>query len=102
MPKIIKSKSADAIYGDQSSKAQKVINDKSVYFGEYNYLADNGEVYILRGDSASKKWYAYRCLAPEVQNKTNFYDMLAKCKPTGEVSKTCKTKKELTDSIEKS
>tara|TARA_S200000501_G_C20226206_1_gene483673 strand:- start:12 stop:461 length:450 start_codon:yes stop_codon:yes gene_type:complete len=100
MPKIIKTKSADAIYADQSSKAQKLIENKNTFFGSYTYLADNEEIYIVMGDSEIKEWVAYKCIAPEVKNKTNFYDMLAKCKPTGEVSKTCKTKKELTNAIE--
>ena len=71
MTKIIKSVSADALYSDQSNKAQKIVNDKNSIFGNYTYLADNEEVYII--DGSEKEWIAYRCIAPSVKNKTNFF-----------------------------
>ena len=98
MTKIIKSVSADALYSDQSNKAQKIVNDKNSIFGNYTYLADNEEVYII--DGSEKEWIAYRCIAPNVENKTNFYDMVYGCKPTGEESEVFKTKKALTMEIE--
>ena len=100
MAKIIKSKSSDAIYGDQSDKAQRLIEDKNIFWGDYTYLADNEEIYIVIGDSGIREWVAYRCTSPFTKNKTNFYDMLHDCKPTGEVSEVYKTKKELTTAIE--
>ena len=72
MTKILKSVSADALYSDQSNKAQKIVNDKNSIFGNYTYLANNEEVYII--DGSEKEWIAYRCIAPNVENKTNFYD----------------------------
>ena len=98
MTKIIKSVSADALYSDQSNKAQKIVNDKNSIFGNYTYLADNEEVYII--DGSGKEWIAYRCIAPNVENKTNFYDMVYCCKPTEEESEVFKTKKALTMAIE--
>ena len=98
MTKILKSVSANALYSDQSNKAQKIVNDNNSIFGNYTYLADNEEVYIVDGEQ--KEWVAYRCTSPFTKNKTNFYDMLYDCKPTGEVSEIYKTKKELTTAIE--
>jgi len=98
MTKILKSVSANALYSDQSNKAQKIVNDKNAIFGDYTYLADNEEIYFIDGEQ--KEWVAYRCTSPFTKNKTNFYDMLFDCKPTGEVSEIYKTKKELTTAIE--
>tara|TARA_B100000073_G_scaffold157351_1_gene129967 strand:+ start:301 stop:765 length:465 start_codon:yes stop_codon:yes gene_type:complete len=98
MAKILKSVSSNALYSDQTNKAQKIINDKNAIFGNYTYLADNEEVYIVEGEQ--KEWVAYRCTSPFTKNKTNFYDMVYECKPTGEVSEIYKTKKELTTAIE--
>ena len=98
MTKILKSVSANALYSDQSNKAQKIVNDKNSIFGDYNYLADNEEIYIIGGEQ--KEWVAIRCTSPFTKNKTNFHDMLYDCKPTGEISEVYKTKKELTTAIE--
>ena len=98
MAKILKSVSSNALYSDQTNKAQKIVNDKNAIFGNYTYLADNEEVYIVEGEQ--KEWVAYRCTSPFTKNKTNFYDMVYECKPTGEVSEIYKTKKELTTAIE--
>ena len=98
MAKILKSVSSNALYSDQTNKAQKIVNDKNAIFGNYTYLVDNEEVYIVEGEQ--KEWVAYRCTSPFTKNKTNFYDMVYECKPTGEVSEIYKTKKELTTAIE--
>ena len=98
MTKILKSVSANALYSDESNKAQKIVNDKNNIFGDYTSLADNEEVYIING--SEKEWIAYRCIAPSVKNKTNFYDMVLGCKPTGEESEVFETKKALTSEIE--
>tara|TARA_B100000700_G_scaffold255220_1_gene287855 strand:- start:221 stop:748 length:528 start_codon:yes stop_codon:yes gene_type:complete len=96
MPKIIKTVGADAIYNNAS---QEFLNSGK-HFGEYNSLADNGDIYIIRGDSEIKEWFAYRCIAPSVSDQSSFYKMLAGYEPTGEVSETFKTKKALTTALE--
>ena len=96
MPKIIKTVGADAIYNQAS---EKFLNSGK-YFGEYNSLADNGDIFIIRGDSEIKEWFAYRCVAPSVLEQSSFYKMLAGYEPTGEVSEIFKTKKALTTALE--
>ena len=92
MPKIIKTVTADGIYND-SALAGFV--DSGKYFGEYNALADNGELYIIRGSSETKEWYAFKCVSPSVSDKTKFKKMLRGYEPTGETSEVFKTKKAL-------
>ena len=96
MPKIIKTVSGDAIYNN----GPEYVIDSGKYFGEYNSLADNGDIYIIRGDSEVREWWAYRCIAPTVSEKSNFFKMLAGSNPTGEQSEVFKTKKALTTAIE--
>ena len=96
MLKIIKTVGADAIYNNASQK----FLDSGKYFGEYNSLADNGDIFIIRGDSEIKEWFAYRCIAPSVSDQSSFYKMLAGYEPTGEISETFKTKKALTIALE--
>ena len=51
MPKILKTVTAEKIY---SFPAYERFVASGKYFGEYNSLADNGEIFIIRGDSESK------------------------------------------------
>ena len=97
MPKILKTVTAEGIY---NTPALQRLVDSGKYFGEYNALADNGEVFIIRGSSDIKEWYAWRCISPSVGEKTNFTKMLTGYETTGEVSKKFKTKKALTTAIE--
>ena len=72
MPKILKTVTAEKIY---SFPAYKRFVTSGKHFGEYNSLADNGEIFIIRGDSESKEWFAWRCHSPQVADKiktTNF------------------------------
>ena len=70
-------------------------------WGNYNLLADNGDLYIICGDNDIKKWYAYKYISPNVEDKKNFYKMLYEAKSTGEVSASFTTKEELTIALEK-
>ena len=97
MPQIVKTLTAEGIY---NNTAYSRFVDSGKYFGEYNALADNGEVYIIRGSSETKQWYAYLCVAPTVADKSNFAAMLRGYQPSGEVSEVFKTKKALTTAIE--
>ncbi len=101
MPKLIKTVGADSIYNQAQYNAslERLINSGK-YFGAYNALADNGEIYIISGDSEVKEWFAYRCVSPSVSEKTKFNKMLAGYEPTGETSRIFKTKKALTTAIE--
>ena len=90
MPKILKTVTAEKIY---SFPAYKRFVASGKHFGEYNSLADNGEIFIIRGDSESKEWFAWRCHSPQVADKTDFKKMLMGYEPTGDVSDTFKTKR---------
>ena len=97
MPKILKTVSAEKIY---SFRAYERFVASGKYFGEYNSLADNGEIFIIRGDSESKEWFAWRCHSPQVADKSDFKKMLMGYEPTGDVSDTFKTKKALTTALD--
>ena len=97
MPKILKTVTSEKIY---SFPAYKRFVESGKYFGGYNSLADNGEIFIIKRDSKIKEWFAWRCHSPGVTDKTDFKKMLMGYEPTGDVSDTFKTKKALTTAIE--
>ena len=97
MPKILKTVTAEKIY---SFHAYKRFVASGKHFGEYNSLADNGEIFIIWSDPESKEWFAWRCHSPHVEDKTDFKKMLMGYEPTGDVSDTFKTKKALTTALE--
>ena len=100
MPKIIKRVGENSLETSSPNYFWNIDRPWCFKGAVLHILADNGDIYLVNGDSDSKEWNAYRHVSPAVEDKTDFWLMHMACVPTGEISKTFKTKKALITALE--